>query len=138
MISDIRAYFNEQVIMVDPDLLAYENDLFGNNDTTEPRAEKYYNLVIGVNTPSRDGNSHWDEINTQLTIHSEETTDLIGAFDALYDKAIDIKDCIIDTKNYNQRFNDIEFILLEPIEELTNDNSIKVRLEFIVRRNFTF
>jgi hypothetical protein len=124
--------------MVDPDLLAYEKDLFGNNDISKPQAEKYYNLIIGVNNSSRDGNSHWDAIDTTLELYSPETTDLITAFDALYDKAIDVKNCIIDTKNYNQQFNDIELILMEPLEEVTNDNLIKVRLEFIIRRNFTF
>jgi hypothetical protein len=138
MISDIRAYFDEQITMVDADLLAEDNDLFGNNDTSKPQAEKYYNLVIGVNNASRDGNSHWDAIDAALEIYSPETVDLVTAFDALYDKAIDIKNCIIDTKNYNQRFNDIELILMQPLEEVTNDNLIRIRLEFIVRRNFTF
>lgn len=138
MISDIRSYFSTQIALVDPDLIAWETDVFGNNDQSKPRAEKYYNLVIGNNTPERDGNSHWDNYDVTLDIYAPESTDIIGTFDALYNKAIQIKNELINWNNYNGVLNDIEFTLAEPLEEETNDNSLKVRLNFIVRFNYNF
>lgn len=136
MISDIRAYFDTQIKEVDADLTAWETDLFGNNDQSKPRAEKFYNLIIGNNNPVRDGNSHWDNYDVSLDIFTSESRDLINTFDAVYDKAIQIKNELINWKNYNNVLNDIEFTLAEPLEEETNDNLIKVRLNFIVRLNY--
>jgi len=138
MITDIRDYFNNRIIEVDPDLLPWENDLFGNNDQSKPRAEKYYNLVVGGNSPSRDGNSYWDNLDVTLDIYSGETTDLINTFNSLYEKAIYIKNKVICMQNYSDLFNDIEVISIEPQEQPTNDNSLLVRLEFTVRRNLVF
>ena len=115
-----------------------EKDLFGNNDQSKPRAEKYYNLIIGVNNGERDGNSHWDNFDVSLDIYAPESSDIIGSFDAVYDKAIQIKNELINWNNYNGVLNDIEFTLAEPLEEETNDNSLKVRLNFIVRLNYNF
>ena len=138
MISDIRAYFDARVKDIDPTLIAWEEDLFGNNDQSEVREDKYYNLVIGTNTPTRDGNSHWDNFSVLLDIYAQGERDFISAYDAAYDKAIQIKNCIIDWKNYDGVFNDIEFTLAEPIEDDTNDFSVKMRLNFIVRLNYNF
>lgn len=143
MITDIRSYFDTQIKAVDPDLVAWESDLFGNNDQSEARADKYYNLFIGDLTPSRGGNYHRDVISVTLDIYSGEVRDLYTTFDSLYDKALDIKNCIIDTKNYNTQieagtWSDIEFTLATPIEEDSNDNSIRIRLEFNIIRNFYF
>lgn len=138
MINDIRKYIDEQIKLVDSELIAWENDLFGNNDQSKPRAEKYYNLAIGNNSPTRDGNSFWDNIEITLDIYSGESRDLIGAFDALYDKALEIKNCIINPEYYlnNYRFNDIEVISMLPNEQLDNDNSLWIRIEFIIRKNY--
>ena len=136
MISDIRSYFDTWIKEVDPLVIPWETDLFGNNDQSKPRAEKYYNLVIGNNNPLRDGNSHWDNYNVTLDIFAAETRDVLSSFDAVYDKAIQIKNELINWKNYNDVLNDIEFTLAEPTEEESNDNVIKIRLNFIVRFNY--
>ena len=136
MISTIRGYFDTQIKLVDPTIEAWVDDLFGNNDQSTPRADKYYNLVAGVCTGDRDGNSHWEDYAVALDVFSTESRDRITSFDAVYDKAISIKNALICRKSYNTILNDIEFVNAEPIEELDNDNSIKVRLNFIVRFNY--
>lgn len=138
MIADIRAYFDEQIKKVDPNLEPWKEDLFGNNDQSKPRAERYYNLAIGDNFNTRDGNSFWDNITVNLDLYSGEQRDLITAFDSLYDKAIDIKNCIINPEDYSDgfRFNDIEINSMIPQEQAENDNSLWIRLEFTVRKNF--
>lgn len=134
--STIRTYFNDQITAIDPNLLAWDDDLFGNNDQSKPRADKYYNLIIGTCTGTRDGNSDWEEYDVLLDIFSLENRDILTVFDALYDKAIDIKNQLICRVNYNNILNDIEFLNAEPLEDPTNDNSVKVRLNFTVRFNY--
>ena len=136
MISTIRSYFDTQIKVVDPNINAWDEDLFGNNDQSKPRADKYYNLIVGTCTGSRDGNSDWEDYNIFLDIFSLENRDILTAFDAVYDKAIDIKNQLICRANYNNILNDIEFLNAEPLEDPTNDNSVKVRLNFIVRFNY--
>lgn len=141
MITDIRTYFNVQVLAIDPVLLAWDEDLFGNNDDSVTQSEKYYNLSIGTLTPLRDSNSHTDSVPVTLDIWSTVSNDKLVDFDALYDKAIDIKNCIITPLNiyditYN--FTDIELVSIEPIEQDTSDNTFKIRLSFIVRNSFKF
>ena len=136
MISTIRSYFDTQIKVVDPNINAWDEDLFGNNDQSKPRADKYYNLIVGTCTGSRDGNSDWEDYNIFLDIFSLENRDILTAFDAVYDKAIDIKNQLICRANYNNILNDTEFLNAEPLEDPTNDNSVKVRLNFIVRFNY--
>ena len=137
MIAAIRSYFNTIIQIVDPTLIAWTDDLFGDNDESKPRSDKYYNLIVGTNNPNRDGNSHMDAFDIRLDIFAYEQRDMIKMFDTVYDKAMDIKNQIIFAQNYNDIFNDIEFTLAEPIEDDTNDNSIKIRLNFTVRVNYT-
>jgi len=137
MISTIRSYFDTQIKVVDPLLLAWSDDLFGNNDQTTTRADKYYNLIIGDCTGSRDGNSHFEIYDINLDIFSLDGRDMLTIFDSIYDKAILIKNNLICRVNYNTILNDIEFNSATPIEDSTNDNSIKIRLNFKVTLNYT-
>ena len=135
-VSTIRSDFDPQIKTVDPNIIAWDEDLFGNNDQTKPRADKYYNLIIGNCNGSRDGNSDWEEYDISVDIYSLEQRDILSAFDAVYDKAILVKNELICRVNYNNILNDIEFLNAEPLEDPTNDNSVKVRLNFIVRFNY--
>lgn len=136
--SEIRNFFDTQIKTIDPLLNAWDQDLFGNNDINKPQAQKYYNLIIGNNNPTRDGNSHWDRFEVFLDIYSGIERDRLSSFDAVYDKSINIKNEIIDEKNYNNILNDVEFVSAEPLEETDNDNSMKIRLNFIVSLNYNF
>jgi len=136
MISTIRSYFDAQIKVVDSTISAWDEDLFGNNDHSNPIAERYYNLIVGSTNGGRDGNTHWDEHDIKLDIFAVEARDITASFDAVYDKAISIKNQLIHRLNYNNTLNDIEFVSAEPIEDADNDNSVKVRLNFIVRFNY--
>ncbi len=139
-ITDLRTYFNTQILAVDPDLLPWTEDVFGNNDESKPQAEKYYNLVFGDNTPNREDNNYWDEINVSLDLYGLSGVDYIKTFDNLYDLAINVKNEIIDPVHYGQLdvFNDILANQITPIEDQTNDNAMKMRLNFTVRINYKF
>ncbi len=138
MINDIRQYFKEQIAEVDADLLGWDKDLFGNNDLNASQADRYYNLIIESASFERDSGSFIEVVPVSLDIYASKCRDMIKTFDDLYDKALDIKNNIIFTQNFMGvfRFNDIEAISCEPIEEQSNDNAFKMRLNFIVRKNF--
>jgi hypothetical protein len=138
MISNIRSYFDSQVKKVDSSLNAWNKDLFGNNDLTKNQADKYYNLIIGIMNSDRDGNGITDSFNITLDVYVSSKRDILGAFDSLYDKAILIKNEVIDPKNINGNFSDILSVSIEPLEEETNDNTLKMRLEFILRMDCRF
>lgn len=139
MISSIRSYFDARVKAVDSTLNAWDKDLFGNNDLTKNQAYKYYNLIIGVMNSDRDGNGINDSFNIALEIYVSTKRDILSSFDELYDKALLIRNEVIDPKNINNaNFSDILNVLIEPLEEETNDNTLKMRLEFILRKDCRF
>ena len=137
MIADIRNYFDTIIKTVDPTMIAWGEDLFGNDDESKPRSERYYNLIIGNNSPTREGNSFTDNFDVTLDVFASEQRDKITMFDTVYDLAMNIKSQIVFTQNYNNVFNDVEFTLATPVEDVTNDNSIKIRLNFTVSLNYT-
>jgi hypothetical protein len=140
-LKDIRDYFNQQIIEVDADIKPWKRDVFGNNDVNKGQAQKFYNLVIGEAVPVRSGNGIWDEFSITLQLYTTSKRDIQDAFDELYDKAIQIRNniiCYIDVYFGFPKFIDIEPTLITPLEETTNDNTIKVELSFTVRKGFEF
>lgn len=139
-IADIRTYFNTQILEIEPTLLAWEEDVFGNNDESKPQAEKYYNLVVGANSPSREDNTFWDEFDVNLELYTLMSTDYVTSYDTAYDLAINVKNELINPVNYGALdvFNDITANLITPIEDEDNDNAMKMSLNFTVRINYSF
>lgn len=139
-ITDIRTYFNTQVLALDPNLIPWQEDVFGNNDESKPQAEKFYNLIIGSNIPEREDNTFWDEFDITLELYALMSTDYTGSFDTIYDLAINVKNEIINPINYGSLdvFNDIIANEITPIEDSTNDNAMKMSLNFTVRINYSF
>lgn len=138
-ISDLRTYFDTQILKIDSTLSPWQEDVFGNNDESKPQAEKYYNLTFGNNIPSREDNNYWDECIIILDLYTLLSTDYISSFDNAYDLAINVKNEIINPINYNAfAFNDITADLIEPIEDVNNDNAMKISLNFTVRINYNF
>jgi len=141
MITDIRPYFNTQIISIDPLLTEWDEDPFGNNDVMASEAEKYYNLVIGDTVGTRDSNNHTDSVSVALYIWTISSNNRLADYDNLYKKAGDIKNCIIKPANIydpTYSFNDIESIGINRFEEPTSDNTYKMELLFTVRNSFKF
>lgn len=140
-IRDIRDYIDTQIKKVDANILEYKRDLFGNNDVTKNQAQKFYNLVIGPTTLVRSGSGFTDNFPITLSIWESSKRNISGSFDTLYDKAIDIRNniiCPLDIATSSVGFSDIEALDIEPSEESTNDNTIKMELSFIARVDFKF
>jgi hypothetical protein len=139
MISNIRSYFDTQVKAIDPSINAWSKDLFGNNDLSKHQASNYYNLIIGPMESEKDGNGIQDNFQVFLDIYVSTKRDILTSFDELYDKAILIRNEVIDPVNINNaNFSDIVNLSIEPIEEESNDKTVKMRLEFNIRKDCRF
>lgn len=141
MISDIRDYFAQQIALVDADIKPWKRDVFNNNDVNKSQAQKFYNLTIGAAAAVRTGNGIYDEFETTLTLYATSKRDIQNTFDELYDKAINVRNNIICNITVYQdfpKFVEIEPVSMTPLEEDSNDNTIKVELLFTVRKGFEF
>lgn len=137
MISGIRAFVDNAVKSVDPTLEPFSSDVFGNNDVTKTQAVNNYNLIFGTLDHDYDGNGFNQVVPCTLDIYAKSVRDIVSSFDSLYEKAISISHCLIDPVAINsQDFSVLTMQSIEPIEETTNDNAIKMRLSFIVRTDY--
>lgn len=140
MINTIRSYFLARVQEADPNLIDYRTDVFGNNDPEGYETRKYFNLSIGNCVPSRVDTSYIDNFTVTLDVFTSQARDIYGDFESLYCKALKIKDFSLNpiTINSEADISDITCELIEPIEDATNDNSFKIRLNFNVTRNYRY
>jgi hypothetical protein len=138
MITQIRTFFDDKIKDIDSTLNAWDKDLFGNNDLNKSQADKFYNLIIGASTIEKDGQGLSITTSVQLDIYSSFKRDLVTNFDELYDKAYQIMDNIVHPQSYTGLFSDVTASSIEPVEENTNDNSIKMRLQFSLRKDCRF
>lgn len=140
MISIISAYIDARVKSVDSDLNRWDEDVFGDNETTENIADSYYKLWYGNTSTTRDGTIYQDEIAINVEIYSSRTNDIVPAFEDTYDKALSIRDAIIapcDAKN-NADFTDIFAGEVIPSPLDTDDNTVRITIELTVRRDNYF
>lgn len=139
MISDIRLYVDAAVKSVDSTLEPFNKDLFGNNEVTKTQAVNNYNLILGTLEHEKDANGFSQVIPCELDIYAKSVRDVITSYDSLYEKAIEISHCLVEPSSiYAAQFTDLEFLTIEPIEESTNDNAIKMRLSFNIRKDSIF
>lgn len=140
-VKDIRSYFDQQIVEIDSDIRPWRRDVFNNNPVNKSQAQKFYNLIIGPSTPTRSGNGIWDNFEVKLVLYDTSKRDIQTTYDDLYDKAISIRNniiCYIDVYFDTPKFIDIEPTGITPLEEESNDNTIKVELDFTIRQGFEF
>ena len=134
-ISAARAYILTKVQLVDP-FLSEQDDAFGDRDISTTQTEKFYKLVFGsADQTNTDGNAYGLIIPLTLSIFSQRNTNEIASFDALYEKAISIRNEILrpcDVKNQPE-FSDIVGISIVPSEEVDDDKTYRMDLEFNLR-----
>jgi hypothetical protein len=139
MIQEIRTYFKERIIEVDPDLIELESDVFGNNDEDQARVDKYYNLVLGRIASTRNGNSHSDTMEVALDIYGNAKRNIYASYAELYEKAWEVKKQLICPLHlYQTNIADLEAVDMQPIEMNDNDKVIKIRLTFNLRVDYGF
>jgi len=133
--SDLRGYFNTQVIAVDSSLTEFD-DAFGEKDINNVQASRNYKLVFGDTTPIlEEGNYFTESMPATLIIYAIRTRDENDSFDVLYQKARDIKALIMNPVNAATLacVNAIFFIDIIPGKEETDDKTYKMTLNFNIR-----
>ena len=140
MISAIAAYFDARIKEIDPELERWDEDVHGDDEVSENISDSFYKLWFSDITHSREGNGYVDEISVFFEIYSDRSNDKIPEFEAVYDKAISIKDnCIAPCNAKNEAdFTDVFAISTVPAPLDTSDNTTRITIEFNVRRDNCF
>lgn len=135
-LSDIRTYFNTAILAIDPNLKAWDQDPFGIDDVNDFQAETFYKLYFGTIDLERDGDHYIESIDTTLEIYAPRSRNELDNFDSVLQKAIDIKDCIVNpaTNKASGLFTEIFGTTIEPNPLGEDDKSVKIVLSFDVRR----
>jgi hypothetical protein len=138
MIAELRAYIDARIKAVDPKLEAQNNQVFGDDNPSKSLANKYYNLILGAIEDDIDDVNYIESMSFQIDIYVKPTYKAVESFDALYDKARDIRCQIISRMNLRDTiFFNIEAQGITPIQEISNDKAFRMQLEFICRHKYS-
>lgn len=145
--SKIRTFFREQAVKVDPDFTEWRDALVFEDTENIPSTllASRYHIEFGAmsSTPALDRTvqDQWPVI---VTIFKNGANAPTNALDELMDKAFDLKTYCIDPQEITA-FNDASEYCIEAIEVVsitpsalttTNDNIVKIQIEFNVRLYF--
>lgn len=145
--SDIRKYFNERVKAEDSSLKEWKDALIFEDAANIPSSilDNRYHIEISnwTSTPAND-TAVEDRFTVVLTIFKKGFTTPQDSLDNLLDKALCIRHSLINPKNV-ESFKVINSSQIDAVENLSgstgeidssNDNTIKIALEFNVRLYF--
>jgi len=141
--SNIRTYIDARIAEVDPDLSAWTEDVFGNNDVNQREASSHYNFVMGSLFNERFTNYINDTLPAFIDIWVTDSrrSDTIADFDSLYQKAFNIYKnvtCLQKLKGMEDSFTTIQLVNITPIEEETSDSTFKMRIELNIVKSFCY
>jgi hypothetical protein len=145
--SQIRSYFKNEIASVYPDMQEWREALVFDNSENIPRSllESRYHIELTTLTSTPATDIHTEDIGTVvLTLFKSGYNDPPGALDELLDKAQCIKVQLINPQNVEtyKAANDgnIDAVELNSLSAgeiaVSNDNIVKVALEFSVRLFF--
>jgi len=139
LISDLRTYFDDRIKALDATYV-FIDDPFGDDSISENYGDSNYKLWFGGISREKGPNYYSDIIEATIEIYSEECRDNTGAFDSVYNKAIEMADYIIDPVCIEtvSSITDIQLNSIEPSPVGDNDNMVKVVLLFTIRKDFKF
>ena len=139
--ANIRAYFDERIVSIDPDLIEID-DALDDEPINNVEADRGYKMVLGNIDMEIQPNFHSENISVLLKIFARPIRDELATYDDLYCKAQDIKNSIIDKKNQDnyvdKNWTAIFPVSLVPSSEDTDDKLFKMDLEFTVRRDLPY
>lgn len=145
--SDIRKYFKERIAASDSDLKEWKDALVFDDAANIPSTllDTRYHIELDswTSTPAQD-QSVEDRFVIRLTLFKKGFTTPQDALDDLLDKVLDIRHELINPLNV-EAFKTSNNSAIEAVEntsgasseiDSTNDNTVKVALEFNVRLYF--
>jgi hypothetical protein len=145
--SDIRKYFKERIAASDSDLKEWKDALVfddANNIPTTLLNTRYHIAINSwTSSPAQDQSVH-DQFSITLTLLKKGFTEPQDALDDLLDKVLDIRHELINPLNVEafKIANNSAILAVENTSgaageiDSTNDNTVKVALEFNVRLYF--
>ena len=103
MISNLRSYFRDQVLSVDSDLIENQS-AFYDEDIGENLIDRSFQIEINnITAVSRD--SHYEStLDVNLSIFGFGYREAIQNYDELLDKALCIRDNIVNLRNFSGVF----------------------------------
>jgi hypothetical protein len=146
--SQIRQYFKEQILAVNGSLKEWRGAIVFDDTDNIPSSllGTSYHIEIAnwLSTPAQD-RSVQDQFTVRLTIFKKGFTDPLTALDNLLDDSFCIRQQLINPLNV-ESFKSGNSSAIEAVENIsgnpsaidsTNDNIIKIALEFNVRLYFS-
>jgi hypothetical protein len=134
MIQELRSYIKSQIAVVDPDMV--QNDsAFYDDDIGETQIENTYQIVMNTITNQIRTNYREDQIECVVSIFGYGYQNEVDNYDLLLDKAICIRDNIIDLGNFSG-FETIVNIVAQDItaQQLSGDNNgFKIDINLTIR-----
>jgi len=141
--SQIRKYFNGEILKVEPDFKEWRDALVVSDAQNIPNTllDTRYHIEVGAvtSTPAQDLSVE-DQGTVILTLFRRGFNNPLLALDSLLDSAHCIRHQLINPQNiqtFNGDIDAVESVSITPSEiDASNDNTIQVQLEFNVRMYF--
>lgn len=137
--DEIEAYVTQKVQVIDANLEFFP-DIFGEEDINNHLATKKFKFYFGTTSFEKSGNERREFINSTLEIYARRVRDPNQDFKDLYCKALDIKNEIVNPQAVAllSEITDVQADLVEPLPLDTDDNTIRIVLNLIFRRDIIF
>lgn len=138
MISEIRSYIKSQIASADPNLKENKSAFFY-NDIGETLIDRSYQIEINNVTSTLRTDYREDSLDVVVNIFGYGYRDEITRYDELLDKAICIRDNIIDLKNFTGQSFIVDASADDIISEQLDgdDNGFKININFTLAIAYT-
>jgi len=140
-LSDIRAYFDQQIKVIDADLNLVD-DALNDEPINQIEANRGYKMVVGDIEMALGSNFHQEDVSINLIIFQKSIRDEISTYDELYCKAQDIKDLIVSRKSQeayaDKNWTTIAPVSMLPSAEITDDKLFSMNLQFNITRQLKY
>jgi len=131
MISETRAYLKSIIRSIDSDLKE-NRSVFYDNDIGETLLDRSYQIELNTVSNLERDDHFLDTLDAQIIIFGigKNRDDQLENYDDLLDKAVCIRDSIIDLKNFKQQNNIIDIVSSAVVAEQLpdNDNSFRINI----------
>lgn len=135
MIRDLRSYIKSQVLSVDSDLIE-NNSAFYDGDIGENLIDRSYQIEINNITNELRDSHREDSVDVVISIFGYGYQDEINKYDDLLDKALCIRDNIIELGNFFKKFTIVNIqannISSEQLEGDNNGFKIDINLQLTI------
>lgn len=144
-LTQVRSYINSRMAVVEPDFKEWKDSLEDIGNIPKTLLDRSYHITLGVNTSTPQIDRHIeDDFSVVLSVFRRAYNSPVENRDTILQVANCIRLDIINHKNVEAfklandgNIEDVQSVSITPSEiEASNDNIIKVEIEFNVRLFF--